>query len=231
MDSLQWHAHTFGPSSYDTSDSDSSWDSDSTHSDSYETDLDLRSRNHSSIDSIDLSGPLHPLDAFLESAVTPEDLPDPYKLARTPDDSASIWLDDLKSPCSDPESEYDEEELLILNTPGALYQLFLKEKLQVRINSSKRLRRVVSDLAYTLVLTYGYLDNLHPSAIIGGSGLKTFAHSSWYSLGNVTMKHVNHLVDTAQNPKSHTNYRFLGLAHMQDLAKGYADQTRQLKLQ
>ncbi|KAG2029671.1 hypothetical protein BDR03DRAFT_936803 [Suillus americanus] len=27
------------------------------------------------------------------------------------------------------------------------------------------------------------------------------------------------------------NYHFLGLAHMQDLAKGYADQTRQLKLQ
>ncbi|KAG1866670.1 hypothetical protein F4604DRAFT_2023153 [Suillus subluteus] len=44
-------------------------------------------------------------------------------------------------------------------------------------------------------------------------------------------QHVTHLVDTARNPKSHTNYCFLGLVHMQDLAKGYADQTRQLKLQ
>ncbi|KAG2150792.1 hypothetical protein DEU56DRAFT_908430 [Suillus clintonianus] len=44
-------------------------------------------------------------------------------------------------------------------------------------------------------------------------------------------QHINHLADTAQNPKSHTNYRFLGLAHMQDLAKCYANQTRQLKLQ
>jgi hypothetical protein len=34
-----------------------------------------------------------------------------------------------------------------------------------------------------------------------------------------------------RNPKSHTNYHYLGLAHMQDLAKGYADQTSQLKLQ
>lgn len=44
-------------------------------------------------------------------------------------------------------------------------------------------------------------------------------------------QHVNHLADAARNPKSHTNYRYLGLAHMQDLAKGYADQTRQLRLQ
>ncbi|KAG1737003.1 hypothetical protein EDB19DRAFT_1597620, partial [Suillus lakei] len=44
-------------------------------------------------------------------------------------------------------------------------------------------------------------------------------------------QHVTHLVDAAWNPKSHTNYCFLGLAHMQDLTKGYADQTRQLRLQ
>ncbi|KAG1719742.1 hypothetical protein EDB19DRAFT_1647796 [Suillus lakei] len=44
-------------------------------------------------------------------------------------------------------------------------------------------------------------------------------------------QHVTQLADAARNPKSHTNYRFLGLAHMQDLAKGYADQTRQLRLQ
>ncbi|KAG2348099.1 hypothetical protein BDR05DRAFT_853925, partial [Suillus weaverae] len=42
---------------------------------------------------------------------------------------------------------------------------------------------------------------------------------------------ITHLVDAARNPKSHTNYRFLGLAHMQDLTKAYADQMRQLKLQ
>ncbi|KAG1721992.1 hypothetical protein EDD22DRAFT_983034 [Suillus occidentalis] len=47
----------------------------------------------------------------------------------------------------------------------------------------------------------------------------------------VPHSNVNHLADAARNPKSHTNYRYLGLAHMQDLAKGYADQTRQLRLQ
>ncbi|KAG1725127.1 hypothetical protein EDB19DRAFT_1599983, partial [Suillus lakei] len=54
---------------------------------------------------------------------------------------------DPQSPCSDPESEYDDEELLILNTPDALYQLFLKEKLQVRINSSKRWELLCPDCA------------------------------------------------------------------------------------
>ncbi|KAG1837324.1 hypothetical protein DFJ58DRAFT_148198 [Suillus subalutaceus] len=44
-------------------------------------------------------------------------------------------------------------------------------------------------------------------------------------------QHVSQLVEAARDPKPHTNHRFLGLAHMQDLAKGYADQTRQLKLQ
>lgn len=147
MKSFQWHAHTFTPSSYEISDDDCSLDFDSTQSDSYETDLDFRSQNHSSIDSIELSGPLHPLDAFLESAVAPEDLPDSYELARIPDDSASIWSDDPQSPRSDPETEYDNDELLILNSPDALYRLFLKEKLQVRINSTKRWELLYPDCA------------------------------------------------------------------------------------
>lgn len=44
-------------------------------------------------------------------------------------------------------------------------------------------------------------------------------------------QHVSQLVEAVCDPKLHTNYCFLGLAHMQDLTKGYADQTRQLKLQ
>ncbi|KAG2054350.1 hypothetical protein BDR06DRAFT_971579 [Suillus hirtellus] len=33
------------------------------------------------------------------------------------------------------------------------------------------------------------------------------------------------------DPQSHTNYKFLGLGHMQNIARGYADQMKQLKLQ
>ncbi|KAG1786519.1 uncharacterized protein HD556DRAFT_1248152, partial [Suillus plorans] len=44
--------------------------------------------------------------------------------------------------------------------------------------------------------------------------------------------HVYHLIDIARNPKAHTNYHYLGLAHMRDiLVKKHADQVNQLKLQ
>ncbi|KAG2116646.1 uncharacterized protein F5147DRAFT_649104 [Suillus discolor] len=43
--------------------------------------------------------------------------------------------------------------------------------------------------------------------------------------------HVEHLADIAPIPKAHTNYKFLGLAHMQDIARTYAEQIKQLKLQ
>ncbi|KAG1738230.1 hypothetical protein EDB19DRAFT_1983776 [Suillus lakei] len=307
MDSLQWHMHTFASSSYDN---DSDWDSD-TSSNSYQMDLDLRSHHHCpSIDSTNSSGPLHPLDAFLELAVAPEDLPDPYKLARTPDDSTSIWSDDPQSPRSDPESEYDDEELLILNTPDALYQLFLKEKLQVRINSLKRWELLCPDCAEwcqtgihsginlwisgqfvslsnhrgsrkchqkaarkkpsvpekddsvfdapstqssfmtsnhmgVLLSTYPRRDcpgltvawpqDLRPFVMLfpweryheGPDSLPFLVDIS----NSAVPRHITQLADAARNPKSHTNYRFLGLAHMQDLTKGYANQTRQLRLQ
>ncbi|KAG1797478.1 uncharacterized protein HD556DRAFT_1441037 [Suillus plorans] len=140
MDALQWHAHTFDSSSLD----DSDWDSDTTN-DSYQSDLDFRSHLHRSpsIDSTDSSGPAqYWLDAFLELAVAPEDLPDAYELAMTPEDFIS----------SDPESEsskteYDDEELLILNSPDALYQLFLKDKLQVQISASKQWELLCPDCA------------------------------------------------------------------------------------
>jgi hypothetical protein len=147
MESFQWHVHTFTPSSYEILDDDCSSDFNSMHSNSYEMDLDFRLQNHSSIDSIELSGPLHPLDAFLESVVAPEDLPGSYELARIPDDSASIWSYNPQSLRSDPETEYDNDELLILNSPNALYRLFLKEKLQVWINSIKRWELLCLDCA------------------------------------------------------------------------------------
>jgi hypothetical protein len=34
-----------------------------------------------------------------------------------------------------------------------------------------------------------------------------------------------------RTPKVHTNYKFLGLAHVQDIARNYAEQIKQLKLQ
>ncbi|KAG1753401.1 hypothetical protein EDB19DRAFT_1824124 [Suillus lakei] len=43
--------------------------------------------------------------------------------------------------------------------------------------------------------------------------------------------HIYRLIDIARNPKAHTNYKFLGLAHMQDLVKKHADQVNELKLQ
>ncbi|KAG2352294.1 hypothetical protein BDR07DRAFT_1314420 [Suillus spraguei] len=43
--------------------------------------------------------------------------------------------------------------------------------------------------------------------------------------------HVNHLSQTARDPKPHTNYKYLGLANMQDIAQSYADQAWQLRLQ
>lgn len=44
-------------------------------------------------------------------------------------------------------------------------------------------------------------------------------------------RHIVHLSEIARDPKHHTNYKFLGLGHMQDIAKTYADQIKQLKLQ
>ncbi|KAG0692024.1 hypothetical protein DFH29DRAFT_818403 [Suillus ampliporus] len=43
--------------------------------------------------------------------------------------------------------------------------------------------------------------------------------------------HVDHLIEIAQDLKPHTNYQFLGLAHLQDLARSYAEQVKKLKLQ
>ncbi|KAG2105516.1 uncharacterized protein F5147DRAFT_775291 [Suillus discolor] len=43
--------------------------------------------------------------------------------------------------------------------------------------------------------------------------------------------HVNHLSQTAWDPKPHTNYKYLGLTNMRDIAQSYADQARQLRLQ
>ncbi|KAG0699780.1 hypothetical protein DFH29DRAFT_1001713 [Suillus ampliporus] len=42
---------------------------------------------------------------------------------------------------------------------------------------------------------------------------------------------IKHLAESARDVKPHTNYRHTGLAHMQDIAKSYADQAWQLKLQ
>lgn len=42
---------------------------------------------------------------------------------------------------------------------------------------------------------------------------------------------VERLADIARTPKAHTNYKFLGLAHMQDIARTFAEQIKQLKLQ
>ncbi|KAG1861685.1 hypothetical protein F4604DRAFT_1929762 [Suillus subluteus] len=43
--------------------------------------------------------------------------------------------------------------------------------------------------------------------------------------------HVEHLADIACTPRAHTNYKFLGLAHVQDIARTYTEQIKQLKLQ
>jgi hypothetical protein len=43
--------------------------------------------------------------------------------------------------------------------------------------------------------------------------------------------HVERLADIAHTPKAHINYKFLGLAHMQDIARTYAEQIKQLRLQ
>ncbi|KAG1818551.1 uncharacterized protein BJ212DRAFT_98449 [Suillus subaureus] len=133
MGSLQWHMHTFGSSDYDVSDGCSDWDSD-TSSSSRQMHLDLQCSHCSvSIDSTDSFGPVYPLDAFLESTVALEDLPDAYELAVTLDDFVCSDSDDLEP---EPETEYNDEKLLILNTPNALYQLFHKDKLQVRVAAS-----------------------------------------------------------------------------------------------
>ncbi|KAG1784491.1 uncharacterized protein HD556DRAFT_1451724 [Suillus plorans] len=327
MDALQWHAHTFDSSSLD----DSDWDSDTTNN-SYQSDLDFRSHLHRSpsIDSTDSSGPAqYWLDAFLESAVAPEDLPDAYELAMTPEDFISS---DPESESLDPETEYDDEELLILNSPDALYQLFLKDKLQVRISASKRWELLCPDCAEWCQtgihsginlwisgqfvslsnhrgsrkcdqtakkklsahqkdnkvfdvpstcsgvtsndtsallapppglncadLTVVWPDDLRPFTMLlpweryheGPDSLPFLVDITHPSKPRVRSRrcrlstllegvpcdecadisqHVSQLAEAARDPKPHTNYRFLGLAHMQDLAKGYADQTRQLKL-
>ncbi|KAG1760014.1 hypothetical protein EDD22DRAFT_955328 [Suillus occidentalis] len=43
--------------------------------------------------------------------------------------------------------------------------------------------------------------------------------------------HIARLAEVARDPKSRTNYRYLGLAHMQDIARSYAKQANTLKLQ
>ncbi|KAG2033581.1 hypothetical protein BDR03DRAFT_871860, partial [Suillus americanus] len=43
--------------------------------------------------------------------------------------------------------------------------------------------------------------------------------------------HVKCLADIVHTPKVHTNYKFLGLAHVQDIARADAEQIKQLKLQ
>ncbi|KAG2753036.1 hypothetical protein P692DRAFT_20723497, partial [Suillus brevipes Sb2] len=43
--------------------------------------------------------------------------------------------------------------------------------------------------------------------------------------------HIARIAEVARDPKSHTNYKFLGLAHMQDIARTYANQLNDLKLQ
>ncbi|KAG2117596.1 hypothetical protein DEU56DRAFT_919052 [Suillus clintonianus] len=42
--------------------------------------------------------------------------------------------------------------------------------------------------------------------------------------------HIARLAELARDPKPHTNYKFLGLAHMQDTARSYAYQVNTLKL-
>ncbi|KAG2029090.1 hypothetical protein BDR03DRAFT_1051571, partial [Suillus americanus] len=45
----------------------------------------------------------------------------------------------------------------------------------------------------------------------------------------ILVSRVHHAA--TRNPKHHTSYKFLGLGHMQDIVKTYADQIKQLKLQ
>jgi hypothetical protein len=47
----------------------------------------------------------------------------------------------------------------------------------------------------------------------------------------IVHKHISWLVKIMRDPKAHTNYKYLGLAHMQDIAKMYAAQVKELKLQ
>ncbi|KIK35669.1 hypothetical protein CY34DRAFT_95705, partial [Suillus luteus UH-Slu-Lm8-n1] len=43
--------------------------------------------------------------------------------------------------------------------------------------------------------------------------------------------HIARLAEVVRDPKSRTNYRYLGLAHMQDITRSYAEQANTLKLQ
>jgi hypothetical protein len=140
MESLQWHLHTFESSSYEISDDDSDWDTSSKHS--YQSHLDLRS--HHCRDSTDSSGPPQTaLDSFLNSVLPPEDRTcDPHYLGRlNPYDSDSI----AESESSNLDEEYNDDELLILNTPEALYTLYHKNKLQSRIGSLQRIELLCPD--------------------------------------------------------------------------------------
>jgi hypothetical protein len=47
----------------------------------------------------------------------------------------------------------------------------------------------------------------------------------------IVHKHISWLVKIAHDPKAHTNYKYLGLAHIQDITKMYAAQVKHLKLQ
>ncbi|KAG1738939.1 hypothetical protein EDD22DRAFT_787131 [Suillus occidentalis] len=44
-------------------------------------------------------------------------------------------------------------------------------------------------------------------------------------------RHILHLSKITQDPKQHTNYKYLSLAHLQDIMKTYAKQIKVLKLQ
>ncbi|KAG1751967.1 hypothetical protein EDD22DRAFT_850668 [Suillus occidentalis] len=306
MIGLEWHAHSFGSSSFDDSDSDN---------DSYQTDLDFRSHLHRypSNESSDSSGQAqYHLDAFLESVVAREDLPDAYELSVTPDDFVPS---DPESESSDQHTEYDDEELLILKYTRCALSTFSQRQTTSPDQHIKAvgtfmsgLCTVVSDwhtFGYRLMdfrekqaqctsgtlgtttvpstrssvtsndtsallappagrdcagLTVVWPDDLRPFAMLfpweryheGPDSLPFLVDLRTPSRPQVRSKrcksftlqegvpchecaeiahHITRLADTARNPKSHTNYRFLGLAHMQDLAKAYADQTRQLKLQ
>ncbi|KAG1782210.1 hypothetical protein EV702DRAFT_1240022 [Suillus placidus] len=231
----------------------------------------------SSNESSDSSGQAqYPLDAFLELAIAPEDLPSAYELAITPDD---FIPSDPESESSDQHTEYDDKELLILNTPEALHQLFLNDKLQVRISASKWWELLCPDCAqwcqtgihsgidlwifgqfvslsnhcgsrkchqmaaknklsapqkvFNLPSTHSSVTSNEMSAVLAPPPGRDCAGLTVVWPDNLPpfIMYITHLEDIAQNPKLHTNYRFLGLSHMQALAKGYADQTRQLKLQ
>ncbi|KAG2035575.1 hypothetical protein BDR03DRAFT_1012434 [Suillus americanus] len=47
----------------------------------------------------------------------------------------------------------------------------------------------------------------------------------------IVHKHISQLVKIVRDPKAHTNCKYLSIGHMQNLAKMYAAQVKELKLQ